>query len=150
MGGGTGAMLTMMLREKVPELADVKAWAIACPACLTLDLARACAPAVTSLLHGTDVVPTFSIGTVDALREQVREGKRPGSVLFLFGTYVKGTVGQCKTFTIGTVDALPGQVREGRRGWCNFVAWDSCGAYLQHWDSGCSERTGEGEEEKWG
>jgi hypothetical protein len=71
MGGGTAALLALMLREKVPQLSQVTCWAIACPACATLSLARGCAPVVTSLLHGTDIVPTFSTGTIDALREQV-------------------------------------------------------------------------------
>lgn len=72
MGGGTAAMLTMMLRDKVPELSAATAWAIACPACMTLQLARSCAPFVTTLVHGTDIVPTFSSGAIDKLRQEVR------------------------------------------------------------------------------
>lgn len=73
MGGGTAAMLTMMMREKVAELSCATCWAIACPACMTLDLAKACAEYVTTLVHGTDIVPTFSSGSVDALREEVSQ-----------------------------------------------------------------------------
>jgi hypothetical protein len=72
MGGGTAAMLTMMLREKVPPLAGAEAIAIACPACMTLQLAASCAPFVTTLVHGCDIVPTFSTGAIDALRQEVR------------------------------------------------------------------------------
>lgn len=71
MGAGTAALLTMMLRDKVPELATATAWAIACPACMTLQLARSCAPFVTTLVHGTDIVPTFSSGAIDKLRQEV-------------------------------------------------------------------------------
>eukprot|EP00879_Flechtneria_rotunda_P021470 GHRR01022627.1.p2 GENE.GHRR01022627.1~~GHRR01022627.1.p2 ORF type:complete len:101 (+),score=10.14 GHRR01022627.1:269-571(+) len=71
MGGGTAAMLTMMLRDKVSELSTATAWAIACPACMTLQLAGSCAPFVTTLIHGTDIVPTFSSGAVDNLRQEV-------------------------------------------------------------------------------
>jgi hypothetical protein len=71
MGGGTAAMLTMMVREKVPQLCEATAWAIACPACMTLQLAEGCAGFVTTLVHGTDIVPTFSSGSIDALRQEV-------------------------------------------------------------------------------
>ncbi|KIZ04540.1 hypothetical protein MNEG_3418 [Monoraphidium neglectum] len=71
MGGGTAALLTMMVREKIPELAAARCYAIACPAVMTLELAGACSGAVTTLVHGADIVPTFSIGSVDALREEV-------------------------------------------------------------------------------
>jgi hypothetical protein len=64
-------MLTMMLREKVPPLAGAEACAIACPACMTLQLAASCAPFVTTLVHGCDIVPTFSTGAIDALRQEV-------------------------------------------------------------------------------
>eukprot|EP00879_Flechtneria_rotunda_P007784 GHRR01008157.1.p1 GENE.GHRR01008157.1~~GHRR01008157.1.p1 ORF type:complete len:391 (+),score=97.99 GHRR01008157.1:158-1330(+) len=73
MGGGTAAMLTMMLRDKVSELSTATAWAIACPACMTLQLAGSCAPFVTTLIHGTDIVPTFSSGAVDNLRQEVNQ-----------------------------------------------------------------------------
>jgi hypothetical protein len=71
MGGGTAAMLTMMLREKVPPLAAAEAVAIACPACMTQQLAASCASFVTTLVHGCDIVPTFSTGAIDALRQEV-------------------------------------------------------------------------------
>lgn len=39
---------------------------------MTLDLAASCAPFVTTLVHGTDIVPTFSAGAIDRLRDEVR------------------------------------------------------------------------------
>lgn len=57
---------------QVPELSQATAWAIACPACMTLDLAASCAPFVTTLVHGADIVPTFSSGAIDRLRDEVR------------------------------------------------------------------------------
>jgi len=71
MGGGTAALMTMMVREKVPELASARCYAFACPAVMTVEMAGACSGAVTTLVHGADIVPTFSTGSVDALREEV-------------------------------------------------------------------------------
>jgi hypothetical protein len=62
MGGGTAVMLTMLLRDIAPEFADARCVAIACPACMTLELAASVAPFVTSVLNGTDIVPTFCSG----------------------------------------------------------------------------------------
>ncbi len=62
MGGGTAALLTTMLRETVPECADARCYAVACPACMTLELADSCKDYVTSIINGTDIVPTFSAG----------------------------------------------------------------------------------------
>lgn len=45
--------------------------AVACPACMSSDLAQGCAAYVTSVLHGTDVVPTFSPYSSDDLRHEV-------------------------------------------------------------------------------
>jgi hypothetical protein len=57
----------------VPELSEATALAIACPACMTLQLAASCAPFVTTIVHGTDIVPTFSTGAIDRLRDEVRD-----------------------------------------------------------------------------
>ncbi|MEW5308838.1 MAG: hypothetical protein WDW38_000768 [Sanguina aurantia] len=73
MGGGTAALLTMMLRETVPELALARCYAIACPSCMTLELAQSCREYVTSVINSTDVVPTFSAAAVDALRQEVMD-----------------------------------------------------------------------------
>ncbi|KAA6418802.1 MAG: lipase class 3 family [Trebouxia sp. A1-2] len=72
LGGGTAAMLTMMMREW-PEFADVTCLAIACPSCMTLDLARSCASYVTTIINGADLIPTVSAGSADALREEVMQ-----------------------------------------------------------------------------
>lgn len=61
---------------QVPQLSAATAWAIACPACMTLDLAASCAPFVTTVVHGTDIVPTFSSGAIDRLRHEVRSPAR--------------------------------------------------------------------------
>ncbi|GIL77084.1 hypothetical protein Vretimale_3141 [Volvox reticuliferus] len=45
--------------------------AIACPSVVTLELAAACREYVTSIIHGTDIVPTFCAASVDKLREDV-------------------------------------------------------------------------------
>ncbi|GFH14469.1 lipase_3 domain-containing protein [Haematococcus lacustris] len=71
MGGGTAVMLTMMLRDLGPEFAEARCVAIACPACMTLQLAQGCVSFVTTIINGTDIVPTFSSATVDSLREDV-------------------------------------------------------------------------------
>lgn len=73
MGGGTAAMATMMMRESIPELADATCLAVACPACMTLELAHCCRDYVTTLVNGTDIVPTFCSGSIDVLREDVTQ-----------------------------------------------------------------------------
>lgn len=72
MGGGTAALLTGLMREKVPGFEGARCWAIACPACMTLELARGCGEYVTTVVNGCDIVPTFCSGTIDSLREEVR------------------------------------------------------------------------------
>lgn len=62
MGGGAAVMLTMQLRNMAPEFADARCVAIACPACMTHELAVAVSPFVTSVINGTDIVPTFCSG----------------------------------------------------------------------------------------
>ncbi|BDA49647.1 probable Sn1-specific diacylglycerol lipase alpha at N-terminal half [Coccomyxa sp. Obi] len=71
LGGGTAAMLTMMLRDTAPDFADATCYAIACPACMTVELARSCSGYVTTIINSTDIVPTISRGAADALREDV-------------------------------------------------------------------------------
>ena len=62
MGAGTAALLTTMLRESLPGCAEARCYAMACPACLTYELADSCRDYVTSIINGTDIVPTFSGG----------------------------------------------------------------------------------------
>jgi len=45
-----------------PEFADVTCLAIACPSCMTLELARTCASYVTTIINGADLIPTVSAG----------------------------------------------------------------------------------------
>ena len=71
LGGGTAALLAMMLKEAGGPFAGVRCVAIACPSCMTLELAQSCGGYVTSVMHGADVVPTICPATADALREEV-------------------------------------------------------------------------------
>uniref|UniRef100_A0A061SHX7 Lipase class 3 family protein n=1 Tax=Tetraselmis sp. GSL018 TaxID=582737 RepID=A0A061SHX7_9CHLO len=71
LGGGTAAMLTMMLRDQHPRFASARCYAIACPSCMTLELSQSCASYVTSLVCGADIVPTFSPAAMDTLRTEV-------------------------------------------------------------------------------
>jgi hypothetical protein len=65
LGGGAAAMLTMMLREQQGAVAGATCLAIACPACMTLELARSCDGYVTSVMNAADVVPTISPASAD-------------------------------------------------------------------------------------
>lgn len=73
MGGGAAAMLTMMIREQLPMFENTECYTFACPGCMTLELAQSCSPYVTTLVYGTDVVPTVSPGAGDLLREEVAQ-----------------------------------------------------------------------------
>ncbi|KAK3260363.1 hypothetical protein CYMTET_30675 [Cymbomonas tetramitiformis] len=61
LGGGVSVMLTMMLRE-LPDFREAQCITFACPACLTLELARSCQHYVTTVINGEDVVPMVSTG----------------------------------------------------------------------------------------
>lgn len=50
------------LRDSAPEFADATCLAIACPACMTVELARSCSGYVTTVINSTDIVPTISRG----------------------------------------------------------------------------------------
>ena len=71
LGGGTAAMLTMMLREQGGVFSEAECIAIACPACMTLELAESCKNYVTTVINSCDVIPTISPGSADVLREEV-------------------------------------------------------------------------------
>ena len=58
---------------------------------MTLDLARSCATYVTTVIHGTDLVPSFNAVSMDRLRQEVtasawfdsfRSDMRSSSVLY--------------------------------------------------------------------
>lgn len=70
MGGGTAALLTMMLRADA-QFKDVTCIAFATPACVTKELGESCVPYVTTIINGSDVVPTISAAALDSLREEV-------------------------------------------------------------------------------
>lgn len=50
------------LRETGGVFADATCLAIACPACMTLDLAQSCNSYVTTIINGHDMIPTLSPG----------------------------------------------------------------------------------------
>ncbi|EFN53573.1 hypothetical protein CHLNCDRAFT_136751 [Chlorella variabilis] len=85
LGGGTAALLTMMLREAGGPFAGVTCIAVACPSCMTLELAQSCSDYVTTVVHNADVIPTICPGSADALREEVmRRWVRAVAVLLYF------------------------------------------------------------------
>jgi pimeloyl-ACP methyl ester carboxylesterase len=73
LGGGTAAMLTMMLREQGGLFAEASCIAVACPACMTLELAKSCSGYVTTIINAADVIPTICPGSADLLREEVMQ-----------------------------------------------------------------------------
>ncbi|KAI7845939.1 hypothetical protein COHA_000485 [Chlorella ohadii] len=71
LGAGAAALLTMMLREVGGPFAEARCVAVACPSCMTLELAQSCDAYVTSVMHGCDCIPTICPATADALREEM-------------------------------------------------------------------------------
>ena len=61
-----------MRAETGAPAACARAVAVACPSCATKELAAAAAPFVTSVVHGTDFVPTMNEHTLELLRQEVR------------------------------------------------------------------------------
>ena len=59
---GTRAPVTCRLRDAAPEFAEATCLAIACPACMTVELAKSCTGYVTTIINNTDIVPTISPG----------------------------------------------------------------------------------------
>lgn len=83
----SGSALTVVCRlaswlrrlRETPEFGDATCVAIACPACMTLGLAQSCAGYVTTVINGTDMVPTMSLGAPTAGGSAVRgEGSEQG------------------------------------------------------------------------
>eukprot|EP00803_Ostreobium_quekettii_P003683 evm.model.scf_429.4 EVM.evm.TU.scf_429.4 scf_429:29564-36836(+) len=120
MGGGTAAMLTMMIREHHPEFGDVQCTAFACPSCLTLDLAQSCKSYVTSYIYGTDFVPTLSAGSLDQLKEEVaesswgsamRQDMRSYSVVKAVEGSIKGVVRSASTWTSRSLESASWGIR---------------------------------------
>ncbi len=48
----------------MPEFDEATCLAIACPSCMTLDLARSCAGYVTTIINNADLIPTVSPGAL--------------------------------------------------------------------------------------
>ncbi|KAK9849256.1 hypothetical protein WJX84_003137 [Apatococcus fuscideae] len=70
MGGGVGAIVTLLLREPggaPPELGPVRCIGIGPAAVFTQDLAEACNPFMISVVHGTDIVPSISYSSVEGI-----------------------------------------------------------------------------------
>ncbi|TYI64285.1 hypothetical protein E1A91_D09G077700v1 [Gossypium mustelinum] len=70
LGGGTAALLTYILREQ-KEFASSTCFTFAPAACMTWDLAESGKHFITTIINGSDLVPTFSAASVDDLRTEV-------------------------------------------------------------------------------
>eukprot|EP00250_Pteridium_aquilinum_P006055 c16041_g1_i1 orf=305-2341(-) len=70
LGGGTAALLTYILRER-KDFSCISCVCFAPAACMTWELAESGKPFTTSVIHGSDLVPTFSAASVDDLRREV-------------------------------------------------------------------------------
>lgn len=70
LGGGTAALLTYILREQ-KEFSTSTCIAFAPAACMTWDLAESGKHFITTVINGSDLVPTFSTASVDDLRSEV-------------------------------------------------------------------------------
>lgn len=70
LGGGTAALLTYILREQ-KELSSTTCVTFAPAACMTWELAESGKHFITTIINGSDLVPTFSASSVDFLRSEV-------------------------------------------------------------------------------
>lgn len=70
LGGGTAALLTYILREK-KELSSSTCITFAPAACMTWELAESGKHFITTIINGSDLVPTFSTSSIDDLRSEV-------------------------------------------------------------------------------
>ncbi|XP_068662296.1 uncharacterized protein [Aristolochia californica] len=70
LGGGTAAILTYILRER-EQFSSSTCVAFAPAACMTWDLAESGKHFITTIINGSDLVPTFSAASVDDLRSEV-------------------------------------------------------------------------------
>ncbi|XP_068658805.1 uncharacterized protein [Aristolochia californica] len=70
LGGGTAAILTYILRER-EQFSSSTCVAFAPAACMTWDLAESGKHFITTIINGSDLVPTFSATSVDDLRSEV-------------------------------------------------------------------------------
>ncbi|KAD4178517.1 hypothetical protein R6Q59_022114 [Mikania micrantha] len=70
LGGGTAALLTYILREQ-KELSSISCITFAPAACMTWELAESGKHFITTIINGSDLVPTFSTASIDDLRTEV-------------------------------------------------------------------------------
>ncbi|KAE8076822.1 hypothetical protein FH972_015447 [Carpinus fangiana] len=70
LGGGTAALLTYILREQ-KELSSSTCVTFAPAACMTWELAESGKHFITTVINGSDLVPTFSVASLDDLRSEV-------------------------------------------------------------------------------
>ncbi|CAJ1963326.1 unnamed protein product [Sphenostylis stenocarpa] len=70
LGGGTAALLTYILREQ-KELSSSTCVTFAPAACITWELAESGKHFITTIINGSDLVPTFSTSSIDDLRSEV-------------------------------------------------------------------------------
>lgn len=70
LGGGTAALLTYILREQ-KEFSSSTCVTFAPAACMTWDLAESGKHFITTIINGSDLVPTFSAMSIDDLRSEV-------------------------------------------------------------------------------
>ncbi|KAG7547380.1 Alpha/Beta hydrolase fold [Arabidopsis suecica] len=70
LGGGTASLLTYILREQ-KEFSSATCFTFAPAACMTWDLAESGKHFITTIINGSDLVPTFSASSVDDLRSEV-------------------------------------------------------------------------------
>ncbi|PSR92559.1 Sn1-specific diacylglycerol lipase [Actinidia chinensis var. chinensis] len=70
LGGGTAALLTYILREQ-KEFSASTCVTFAPAACMTWELAESGEHFITTIINGSDLVPTFSTASIDDLRSEV-------------------------------------------------------------------------------
>ncbi|CAK9328962.1 unnamed protein product [Citrullus colocynthis] len=70
LGGGTAALLTYILREQ-KEFSSSTCIAFAPAACMTWELAESGKQFITTIINGSDLVPSFSAASIDDLRSEV-------------------------------------------------------------------------------
>ncbi|PON61966.1 Mono-/di-acylglycerol lipase [Parasponia andersonii] len=70
LGGGTAALLTYILQEQ-KEFSSITCITFAPAACMTWELAESGKHFITSIINGSDLVPTFSTASIDDLRSEV-------------------------------------------------------------------------------
>lgn len=70
LGGGTAALLTYILRER-REFSSSTCVTFAPAACMTWDLAESGKHFITTVINGSDIVPSFTTSSIDNLRSEV-------------------------------------------------------------------------------